>query len=211
MKIGIVGSGNIGGTAGVKWAQQGHEVLFSSRHPEQLGELVAAAGPTASAGSIAEAAAFGEVVLVAIPFGSYTELPAAQLAGSIVIDATNYYPQRDGHIRALDDGSETSSELIAQHLAGARLVKAFNTMYFKTLQNEGRPPGPDRLVIFVAGDDADAKMVVGELIEQLGFTPIDTGSLRDGGRKQQPGSPIYNRPLTAEQAREELVRLSAES
>jgi hypothetical protein len=113
----------------------------------------------------------------------------------------NYYPQRDGRI---DFGGLTSSELVARHLPEGRLVKAFNTMYFETLATEGRPSAPpeDRLVLFVAGDDPEAKGVVVRLIHELGFAPLDTGSLRDGGRRQEPGSPIYNHPMKLAEARE---------
>lgn len=204
MNIGIIGSGNIGGTAGTLWARHGHEIMFSSRHPEQLADLVQQAGPHAQTGTIAEAAAWGDVVLVAIPFGLYATLPAEQLAGKIVIDATNYSPQRDGRI---DLHGGTSSELIAQHLHQARLVKAFNTMYFETLRTGGRPADDsDRLVLFLAGDDADTKQVVAQLIDEIGFTPIDTGGLRDGGRRQEPGTPIYNQPMIAAPARELLAQ-----
>jgi predicted dinucleotide-binding enzyme len=118
----------------------------------------------------------------------------------------NYYPERDGQI---DFGTLTSSELVARHLAGARIVKAFNTMYFETLAAQGRPDRPidGRLVLFVAGDDADAKALVSRLIEEIGFAPIDTGPLSDGGRLQQPGSAIYNHPMTAAEARAALGRL----
>lgn len=197
MRIGIIGSGNIGGTAGTHWARAGHQIMFSSRHPEQLTQLAAQAGPNAQVGTPEEAAAFGDVVLVAIPFGLYHTLPAAQLAGKIVIDATNYYPQRDGEI---DLHGLASSELIAQHLPGARLIKAFNTIYFRRLQSEGRDDPNERLAIFLAGDDLDAKQIVAGLIEEIGFAPVDTGSLHDSTR-QEPDSPIYNQPITALEAR----------
>lgn len=198
MKIGIIGSGNIGGTAGVLWAQAGHEVMFSSRHPEELGDLVAQAGPGARAGTPEEAAAWGDVVLEAIPFGLYSTLPAAQLAGKIVIDASNYYPQRDGEIEL---GGRGSSELVAQHLAGARVVKAFNTIYFGNLRTRGTSDPVQQLAIFVAGDDDDAKATVSQLIEAIGFAAVDTGTLHDGGLRQQPDTDIYNKPMTAAQAR----------
>ena len=148
-----------------------------------------------------EAADFGEVVLVAIPFGRYETLPVAQLADKIVIDATNYYPGRDGE---MDLGGLTSSEAIAQHLPGARIVKAFNTMYYETLHTRGSQSYEDRLVLLVAGDDVEAKAVVSRLIDEIGFEPVDTGSLRDGVGSQQPGSPIYNEPMSDERAREIL-------
>ena len=120
-----------------------------------------------------------------------------------MIDAMNYYAGRDGRI---DFGDLTSSELVAGHLPEARVVKAFNTMYYETLHAEGNRTYA-RLVLFVAGDDDEAKAVVSGLLEEIGFEPVDTGLLRDGGRKQQPGSPVYNNPTTAEQARETLAGL----
>jgi predicted dinucleotide-binding enzyme len=206
MNIGIVGSGNIGATAARLFAETGHEVAVSnSRGPETLEELVAGIGPRARASTVEDAANFGEVVLVAIPFFAYETLPTDLLAGETVVDAMNYYPGRDGE---MDLDGLGSSELLARHLPDARIVKAFNTMYYETLGAGGRtdaPPG-ERLVLFVAGDDADAKVVVSGLIEEIGFTPVDVGTLEDG-RKQQPGSPIYNVPMNEAQAREELAKL----
>ena len=205
MNIGIIGAGNIGATTARLFANAGHRVASSnSRGPESLRDLVAELGPNVQAATVEEAAAFGEVVLVAIPFKDYETLPGDQLAGKVVVDAMNYYAQRDGRI---DFGDLTSSEVVAHHLPRARLVKAFNTMYYETLATAGGAEDGDRLVLFVAGDDEGAKAVASRLIEEIGFAPVDTGSLRDGGRKQQPGSPIYNSPMTVERARETLVRM----
>ena len=204
MNIGIVGSGNIGATAARLFAEAGHEVAVSnSRGPETLEGLVAEIGPRARASTVEEAADFGEVVLVAIPFFAYEALPTDLLAGKTVVDAMNYYPGRDGDMNLDGLGS---SELLARHLPDARIVKAINTMYYETLGTEGRPDAPpaERLVLFVAGDDAEAKAVVSGLIEEIGFAPVDVGTLEDG-RKQQPGSPIYNAPMNEAQAREELA------
>ena len=208
MNIGIIGSGNIGATAARLFDGAGHDVAISnSRGPGSLESLVVEIGPNARAATVEEAASFGEVVLVAIPFWSYETLGAlaAPLAGKVVVDATNYYEGRDGRI---DFGDLTSSELISRHLSGVRLVKAFNTMYYETLATEGSRAYEDRLVLFVAGDDADAKAAVSQLIDEIGFAPVDMGSLREGGRMQQPGSPIYNNPMTDEQARETLAGMS---
>jgi 8-hydroxy-5-deazaflavin:NADPH oxidoreductase len=208
VKIGIIGSGHIGGTAARLFVQAGHEVAISNtRGPGSLTSQVQQLGPNARAATVEEAVDFGEVVLVAIPFGGYTTLPASHLSGKVVIDAMNYYPQRDGQI---DFAGVSSSELTAQQLPGARVVKAFNTMYFEMLGSEGKPNAPveDRLALFVAGDDPQAKAVVSRLIEEIGFAPVDTGSLAEGGRKQQPGSPIYTRPLTAKEARQALATRS---
>jgi predicted dinucleotide-binding enzyme len=203
MRIGIIGSGKVGGTAAALLAAAGHEVALSNRRgPDSLREEVERLGPGARAATPAEAAAFGEVVIVAIPFGAYRDLPADALAGRIVVDAGNYYPGRDGHIEALDAGTTTSSELVAGHLPGARVVKAFNTIHYARLRDEGRPRGaPDRLAIPLAGDDPEAKALVARLIDEMGFEPVDTGSLAEGGRRQQPGSPIYGRPLGADEMR----------
>jgi 8-hydroxy-5-deazaflavin:NADPH oxidoreductase len=200
MNIGIVGSGMIGGTAAQLFVRAGHAVAISnSRGPASLASLVEDLGSKARAATNEGASSFGEIVLVAIPFGKYQTLPGKLLEGKVVVDAMNYYPQRDGRIEL---GDLTSTELVARHLPGARLIKAFNTMYYETLASQGRPDAPieDRLALFVAGDDAKAKAMVSRLIEAIGFAPIDTGSLHDGGRRQQPGSPIYNRPMTAREA-----------
>lgn len=204
MRIGIVGSGNIGTTVARLAIDAGHEVALSnSRGPQTLTEQVAELGPNARALSMEDAAAWGEVVLLAAPFKVYNSLPAEQLAGKIVVDAMNYYQQRDGMIA---DAGTNSSELVARALPGARIVKAFNTMYFKTLASEGKPhaPADERNVLFIAGDDADAKQAVAGLIEQLGFTAVDTGTLAEGAPRQQPDTPIYNKPMLPAQAREIL-------
>jgi 8-hydroxy-5-deazaflavin:NADPH oxidoreductase len=209
MRIGIVGSGNIGGTAARLFAAAGHDVaVANSRGPESLTGLVAELGDRGRAASVEEAAAFGDVVLVAVPLGAYADLSPAPFRHKIVVDANNYYAGRDGRRDELEDDTTTSSELLAAHLDGARVVKAFNTMYFRTLAAEGRPDAPrdERLVLFVAGDDAEAKARVSELIEQIGFAAVDTGPLAEGGRKQQPGSPLYNEPVTAAEAEERLAR-----
>ncbi len=188
MKIGIIGAGNIGANAAKLFVKAGHEVAISnSRGPETLSELVEKIGGEARAVTIEEAADFGEVVLEAIPFGRYEELPADRLVGKIVIDASNYYPGRDGE---MDLRGLTSTGALARHLSGSRVVKAFNTMYYETLASEGRPEAPleDRLVLFVAGDEEEAKGVVSTLIEEIGFAPVDTGPL-SGSDKQEPGRP----------------------
>jgi 8-hydroxy-5-deazaflavin:NADPH oxidoreductase len=203
MKIGIIGSGKIGATTARLLAEAGHDVtIANSRGPESLTEVVSEIGPRATAATVEDAARAGDVVVVAVPLRAYPDLPAEAFAGKIVVDANNYYPQRDGQIPELDREETTSSELLARHLAGARVVKSFNTMNFRPLGSEGRPDAPraERLAIYLAGDDDDAKRVVAGLIDEIGFAPIDTGSLHDGGARQQPGTPIYNNPMTAEDA-----------
>ena len=198
MRIGILGSGHIGRTLAALWVWAGHEVALSNtRGPDSLREVVEDLGEHARATTATEAAAFGEVVVLAVPFIRYRDLPVQQLTSKIVIDTSNYYPDRDGHHAELDSGDATSSEVIAAALPGARLVKAINTMYWERLRAAGQPRGSHgRLAIPLAGDDAEAKSVVAKLIDEIGFDPVDTGSLRAGGRRQQPGSAIYNVPLT---------------
>lgn len=210
MKIGIIGAGKIGATAAKLFVDAGHEVAISnSRGPETLRGLVSELGNKAKAVSVEEAAKFGDVILVSIPFGKYKSLPADVFKDKIVIDSNNYYPSRDGDFPELDEGKTTSSELLASHLRGARVVKAFNTIWFEHLQSQGNTklPVEGRRAIFFAGDDAEANHVVSKLIEEIGFAAVDTGSLHEGGKIQQPGTPIYNRELTAQQAQLVLSNL----
>jgi hypothetical protein len=203
MRIGIVGSGNIGRTAAAHLLRAGHEVAISnSRGPASLADLVAELGEGARASTVEEAARFGEVVLEAIPFGAYDSLPADALAGRIVVSAANYYPDRDGEV---DLDGRTQTELVADHLADARVVKGFNTMYWETLRDEARPDAPldERLVLFLAGDDPEAKTVVADLVEQIGFAPVDVGGLAESHRIE-PGQPLYNEPMTPPEARTKL-------
>ena len=199
MRIGLIGAGKIGGTLARLFVAQGHEVAVSnSRGPETLAELVSTLGPQARAVSSAEAAEFGDVVVVSVPLGHYQQVPTTGMAGKPVIDTNNYYPQRDGHISPLDDDSTTSSELLQKHLPDARVVKAFNQIRWTKLGADGVPAGtPGRTGIPVAGDDADAKRVVMDLIDQIGFDAVDTGPL-SSSRLFQPNSPLYVANVTAD-------------
>ena len=200
MRIGIIGAGHIGGTAARLFAKAGHDVAVSnSRGPASLEPLVASIGRNARAESPEGAAKFGDPILLAIPWRKMDELPEGDLfAGKIVIDAMNPYSAIG---RVMDLGETTSSEEVAKRMPKARLVKAFNTMGWKILDTGARPKIEERLAIFLAGDDRDAKAVVAKLIEDIMFAPIDTGPLREGGRRQEPGAPIYGRTLTAREAR----------
>ncbi|HEY0545472.1 MAG TPA: NAD(P)-binding domain-containing protein [Pyrinomonadaceae bacterium] len=203
MKIGIIGSGNIGANAAQLFVRAGHEVALSnSRGGEGLEALVAELGPKAKATTIEDAANFGEVVLIAVPFVKFSTLPAAAFKGKVVIDAGNYYPNRDGNFTELDNDETTSSELVSSHLKGARLVKGFNTIWFEHLKTQGDTnlPLEDRRAIFIAGDDSEAKETVARLIEEIGFAAVDTGFLHEGGRRQQPGTAVYNKELTGKDA-----------
>jgi hypothetical protein len=208
MKIGILGAGNIGATAARLFVDAGHEVAVSnSRGPESLQELAAELGPRAQALTIADASKFGEAILLAVPWRSPEALPHPELLrNKIVIDAMNpYHP--DGGFFDLD--GSTSSEIVLGRVPGSRLVKAFNTIYYVHLAERGRKDLPldDRHTIYVAGDDAEAKKVVARLIEEIGFAAVDTGSLREGGRLQEPNSPIYDKTYNAREAREFLASL----
>ena len=208
MKIGILGAGNIGATAAKLFAGAGHEVALSnSRGPESLQHLVAQIGPHAHAVTIAEAAKFGDVILLAVPWRSPEALPHPELLrNKIVIDAMNPY-KPDGGFYDLE--GSTSSEIVLKRIPGSRLVKAFNTIYYVHLAERGRKDLPldDRHTIYVAGDDVEGKRVVSRLIEDIGFAAVDTGSLREGGRMQEPDSPIYNQTYNAREAREYLASL----
>jgi predicted dinucleotide-binding enzyme len=208
MRIGVIGAGRIGVTLARLFAQRGHEVAISnSRGPDTLREVVAELGPTVRAATSEDAAAFGEVVVLAVPWRAREALPRPEMvAGKIVVDAMNPYTADS---RLLDLGDSTSSEQIAGQLPGAKLVKAFNTIYFDHLASRGSNDLPldERHAIFLAGDDGEAKARVAKLIDEIGFAPVDTGSLVDGGRMQQPGSAIYNRPMTGAEARYAVSQL----
>jgi 8-hydroxy-5-deazaflavin:NADPH oxidoreductase len=193
MRIGLIGSGQIGSTIARLAVAHGHEVVLSnSRGPETLRELVDDLGLLASAGTATDAATQGELVVVTIPFKSYLSVPVAPLAGKVVVDTNNYYPERDGQFAELDDGRMSSSELLAAHLPESRVVKAFNTIYFEHLAAQGQSPGSaNRRALPIAGDDTDAKRVVAGLIDAFGFDAIDAGPLSEG-RRFQPGAPAYN-------------------
>lgn len=207
MRIGIIGVGHIGGTLARHFVRAGHEVVLgNSRGPETLEELVAELGQRASAATPAEAARSGDVVVVSVPFGRYRELPVDGLERKVVVDTNNYYPQRDGHFEELDDGRSTSSELLQEHLAGARVVKALNSMNWVRLRDDARPPeDPSRLGIPISGDDTEAKKVVSELIDEIGFDAVDAGALGAGGRLHQPGTAVYGADLTSEELRAQLA------
>ena len=203
MKIGIVGSGSIGANAARLFVRTGHEVALSnSRGGQGLEALVEELGDRSHATTIEDAAKFGEVVLIAIPFDKYRTLPQDAFKGKVVIDAGNYYPERDGKFPELDGDETTSSEMMASHLKEARLVKGFNTIYFKHLASQGDTSLPleERRAIFIAGDDTKAKEIVARLIEEIGFAAVDTGFLHEGGRSQQPGTAVYNKDVTAKEA-----------
>jgi predicted dinucleotide-binding enzyme len=177
MKIGILGAGNVGGTLGLAWAAKGHEVFFGVRRPddERARQAARSAGPRARVGSVAEAAAFGDVVVLATPWsGTETAVRAAgDLAGKPLIDCTN--PLKSD-LSGLEVGHTTSgAEMVAQWANGAKVVKAFNTTGFNVM---ARPViNGARTVMFVCGDDAAAKQAALQLAADVGFDPVDAGRL----------------------------------
>jgi predicted dinucleotide-binding enzyme len=197
MKIGIIGSGHIGSTLAKHFVLAGHEVAVSnSRGPETLRDLESELGERGHAMTSDDAARFGDVAIVSVPFGSYRDVPADDVTGKVVIDTNNYYPQRDGHFPELDDDRTTSSELLAEHLKGARVVKAFNAIRWDSLRDKARASvNGDRVGIPISGDDEEAKQTVAELIDEIGFVAVDAGTLAEGGRKHQPGTAVYTADL----------------
>jgi 8-hydroxy-5-deazaflavin:NADPH oxidoreductase len=207
MKIGIIGAGDIGGTLARKLVALGHSVFVAnSRGPETLAALAAETGATAV--SVAEAAKAGEVVIVTIPEAAVAKLPSDLFAGVadsvVVVDTGNYYPEaRDGRIEEIE-ASQVESQWVAQRL-GRPVVKAFNNITHTSLLKGGSPAGtPGRIALPVAGDQATARAVVLQLVDQLGFDGVDTGGLDESWR-QQPGTPAYCRDLDAESLKRALA------
>jgi 8-hydroxy-5-deazaflavin:NADPH oxidoreductase len=204
--IGLIGAGHIGSQVARLAASHGYDVVISnSRGPDTLLELVKELGPRARAGTVDDAATAGDIVVVTIPLKNYRQVPAAPLAGKVVIDTNNYYPQRDGHIPELDDESTTTAELLQQHLPASKVVKAFNHIYAAQLTTDGRPAGtPNRRALVIAGDDAGAKSVVTRLLDEFGFDTVDAGPLKEGWRIQRD-TPGYGPRRNAEELRKDLA------
>jgi predicted dinucleotide-binding enzyme len=193
--VGFIGSGNIGGTVARLAAKAGYDVVVSnSRGPDTLAGLVAELGPKARAATAADAAEAADLVIVSVPFHVFPKLPAEQLAGKVVLDTNNYYPQRDGNVPEIDEGLATSAEVEQRFLAGAKLVKVFNNIYFQHLANLARPAGAaDRSALAIAGNDAAAKHVAVEFLDAIGYDAVDAGPLSEGWR-YEPGQPAYGPP-----------------
>lgn len=206
MKIGIIGAGHIGGTLTRRFRQLGHEVaVANSRGPETLRNLAAETGATPV--TVRDAVRDKDLVVVTIPEKSVAELPDglfdAARSDTIVVDTCNYYPQRDGRIEAIEDGMP-ESKWVSEQL-GRPVIKAFNNIRAADLMSAGRPAGdPKRIALPVAGDDPEAKRVVMQLIDDLGFDPVDAGTLDESWR-QQPGTPVYTTNLDEEGVRRALA------
>jgi 8-hydroxy-5-deazaflavin:NADPH oxidoreductase len=205
-KIGIVGSGRIGGTIGTLLAKEGCEVFFSSRHPETLKDLVTSAGAGSRSGTVAEAIAFGDVIVLSLPLRAMAELDDAtkqSLKGRIVIDTSNPYPERDGDVavRARNDPGGMGV-FVARLLPGARIVRAFNTVYFEDLLKTVNSRG-EKIGIPIAGDDEEGVKAVVELVERAGLDPVVVGG--SGASKSfDVGSPVYATSASAREIRAKL-------
>ncbi|MED5198771.1 MAG: NADPH-dependent F420 reductase [Gemmatimonadota bacterium] len=201
LKIGVIGSGLIGGSVGLRWAQAGHEILFSSRHPEELADLVERAGPRTRAGMPAEAAVFGDIVFIAVPYAALPQVGqdyGSLMRGKVVIECGNPYPRRDGPMaqEALAKGTGVAS---AEFLPGVRLVRAFNAVSYRTVEREDH----SQVGIPIAGDDEDALRIVSALVVDAGFDPVVVGPLARA-REFDQGTPVYVTDMTAAQLREAL-------
>jgi 8-hydroxy-5-deazaflavin:NADPH oxidoreductase len=190
--IGIIGSGHVGSSlARAAIAHDYDVVLSNSQGPESLADLVRDLGPRASAGTPAEAAAAGDFAIVAIPITTIDQVPAEPLAGKVVIATTNYFPQRDGPIPEIDDGTTTVPGLLQKHLPASRVVRAFSMLDAADMSQDGRPAGdPKRRAIAIAGDDPAAKDLVARLCDEFGFDTVDLGGLAEAWRVD-PGQTAF--------------------
>ena len=204
--IGLIGAGHIGSQIARLAVSHGFAVVMSnSRGPETLATLVAELGPGARAATAVDAAMAGDIVVVTVPLKNYREVPVAPLAGKIVIDTNNCYPQRDGHIPELDNESTTTSELLQAHLPTSKVVKAFNHIYAAQITTDGQPASSEnRRALVIAGDDPSARATVTTLLDQFGFDTVDAGPLKEGWCIQRD-TPGYGPRRTAEELRRDLA------
>jgi len=204
--IGLIGAGHIGSQVARLAVKNGDNVVISnSRGPETLAGLVSELGPKARAATPQEAAKAGDIVVVTIPLKNIRSVPVEPLAGKVVIDTNNYYPQRDGHIPELDNESTTTSGLLQAHLPKSKVVKAFNHIYAAALTTDGLPTGaPNRRALAIAGHDKDAKATVTRLLDQFGFDTVDIGPLEESWRIQRD-TPGYGPRRNAEELRRDLA------
>jgi hypothetical protein len=203
--IGIIGAGHIGGTIGGLWIKAGHPVMFSSRHPEELKDLVTSLGPLASAGTVAQAIAFGEALFIAVPYGALPQIGkdyGSSLNGKVMLDACNAVAARDGSVA--DEVEQEGIGVVSQkYLSGARLVRAFNTMSYTIFAREANRPDP-KMGVPIGGDDADALKVASQLIRDAGFDPVVVGKLADA-RRFQRGGPGYGQSVSAAELKQKLL------
>jgi hypothetical protein len=204
MRVGIIGSGQQGGAIGTRWAEAGHEILFSSRNPDELAELVARTGPRTRAGFPDEAARFGDVVLIAVPYGALPQVGRDQgplMQRKVVIDCGNPREDRDGPMaaEAMEKGTGVAS---AEHLPGVRLVRAFNSVSFTMVERQAHREG-ELIGIPIAGDDTEAVEITARLVRDAGFDPVIVGPLARA-REFDRGTSVYVTGMTARELREAL-------
>jgi predicted dinucleotide-binding enzyme len=204
--IGIIGAGLIGSQLARLFTTTGHDVVIAnSRGPETLTDLIDELGDRARAATVQEVAEAGEIVVVTIPLKNIDTVPVAPLAGKVVIDTDNYYPERDGHIAELDDETTTTAEMLQSRLPESKVVKAFNHIYAADLVEHGQPAGtPGRRALVIAGDDAEAKATVASIIDSFGYDVVDAGALAEGWRIQRD-TPGYGPRLDADGLRTALA------
>jgi 8-hydroxy-5-deazaflavin:NADPH oxidoreductase len=204
-KIGVIGSGKIGGPIGGLWVKAGHPVFFSSRHPEELKDLVSGLGSLAQAGTVDQAVTFGDVLFIAVPYGAVPkvgEQHAAAWKGKVMLDACNAVAGRDGQALADEVERDGIGVVSQKYLPGARVVRAFNTMGFGVFAKEANRPDP-KLAIPIAGDDAEAVQVAAGLVRDAGFEPVAVGKLADA-RRFQRGQPGYGQQVSAAELKQKL-------
>ena len=204
LRIGVIGSGNIGGTIGGLWVKSGHPVMFSSRHPDELKDMVTTLGGLAQAGSVEQAIAFGDVLFIAVPYGAIPQIGrdySAAMKGKVMLDACNAVLARDGAItnEVEQNGIGVTSQ---KYLAGARIVRAFNTMSYTIFAREAHRPDP-KLAIPIAGDDPQALQTAAGLVRDAGFDPVVVGNLVEA-RRFQRGQPGYGQPVSAAELKQKL-------
>jgi 8-hydroxy-5-deazaflavin:NADPH oxidoreductase len=204
-KIGVIGSGKIGGTIGGLWIKAGHPVFFSSRHPEELKDMVAGLGSLAQAGTVDQAIAFGDVLFIAVPYRALPQVGqqhAAAMKGKVMLDACNAVAGRDGQELADEVERDGIGVVSQKYLPGTRLVRAFNTMGFGVFAKEANRPDP-KLAIPIAGDDPEAVQIGAGLVRDAGFDPVVVGKLADA-RRFQRGQAGYGQQVSAAELKQKL-------
>jgi predicted dinucleotide-binding enzyme len=203
-RIGIIGSGNIGGTIGGLWVKKGHSVFFSSRHPDELKDMVAKLGSLAQAGTVEQAVAFGDVLFIAVPYGAIPQIGkdySAAMKGKVMLDACNAVSSRDGAVA--DEVEQNGIGVTTQrYFPGVRIVRAFNTMPYMVFAREANRPDP-KLAIPIAGDDPQALQIAASLVRDAGFDPVTVGTLADA-RRFQRGQAGYGQQVTAAELKQKL-------
>ena len=203
LKIGVIGSGRLGGAIGTLLAKAGHPVMFSSRHPDELKKLVEDAGPNARAGTVEQAAAFGDVVLIAVPYSALPQVGrdnAKALAGKVVLNASNPIPSRDGDL-AKTAQEKGVGEADAEHLPGTRLVRAFNSTGAGRFTSEAHRSG-EKLGVAIAGDDAGAMKIAAQIVRDAGFEPVEVPLAR--AKEFAPPSPLFGKAMSVSELRKAL-------